>query len=899
MVPIWYVELLGEPRAVRGSQVIRHFESRRAVALLAYLSLYQGIMHPREVLADRIWPDADPTVARNRLKQALSSLRRQLEPPDLEPGTVFEADRNHIGLREGATACDVIEYMAAVDRCDFATARRLRRGDLLPGFYDEWLDDFRARLDSKDEEFWDEPDAPQVIQVLANQATHEVKVPLQINTFVGRESEVAHLHEALSLNRLVTVTGMGGVGKTRLIQHFGRQWARGPVWFVPLADLNDPAQIPRAIARSLGIEETGPVESAIKESVSHVDCLLLLDNAEHLVSDGTGKVVTDLLESCDLLRVLVSSRISLGVFGEAELKLRPLPIPEPELGLAELSANPSMRLFVDRARQSRPDFQVTPANCAELADACRRLDGIPLALEMCAAWAHLGVRKMLQMADDQGKGLVSRKHRTDDRHRSLRAILDSALDLLAPSTRLTLGQLSILRGGWALETAQAVTDPSMSDEAVTELIHAVFVNSSIGDENPRYSMLEIVRQYLEESLSESERQASWHRCVSSYMRWARHSAAVLPSPEIRISGQRSWIDFWNREWGNLCAVCRWLAGQDEDGLVQLICNTEWHWSQFRGSPELVDLLKRSTSTRAKLLVASHLTSSEPFVRVEAQFSEIRNSLLPDDELIGECCLRWSKFRILRQEMDGVDELGKEAFAHYSRRAEKSGIGQSLHVLANCAIQRGDDAEAVDSILGSEQAFAETGDEVNLAAVMYTKARHLYMKKDFEGCLAALFECRDLGRSLGNSRFMSRTGNLFGVILRNLGQESLAQVYFYLAANACSRCKDLRGMHMPLWNLFLSLGDQGRWADAVPCMSAAIDIWSKYYGELHEGQEKALLDEFRARAQSELGLVEFMRLEAQGKNLTSDQVMTMLSGLLEGVLQTYESHVFEFTSAKKP
>lgn len=885
---------------MRGLDVdIRHFESRRAAALLAYLSLYPGIRHSREVLMDRIWPEASETAARNRLKQALSSLRRQLEPPGIEPGTVFVADRSSIEMRAEAVSCDVLELKSAVKKGDFAHAASLMKGELMPGFYDEWVDDVRLELSSYEVEgHLGIAENPEPQEQLG--PSFEIRVPLQVTSFVGRQDESDSIVQALERNRLVTVTGLGGMGKTRITQHVGHIWNRGPVWFVPLAGLDDATQVVPAVLKAMGADQSG-IDSPFRnmqDIVGQRSGLLIADNAEHLIDSGIGNHLISILEHVPNLRLVVSSRASLRVSGEFEHRLAPLDVPDETLSLEDLSQNPSVKLFLERARQIRPDFQVTPHNSEHIVQICKRLDGIPLAIELCAAWAHFGTSRMMEMLDANADILTSRRKSEEDRHKSLTSVFESTLASISQESQNLLCQVSILRGGWDWDLATALSRTEPNLDTITELVESAVVRPSYHDELPRYTLLESFRQHIELKLSAHERDELWNRLYAHLSRLVSLSSQGLPETSLGITHQRHWIDYMSREWSNITALGYRLAksGMAKE-LVQLISDSEWYWSQFSGSTDLVQLLSQvpeaSQMLMGRLLSISHLTATTAQQEVESQFERLLSESSNNPKMRAEVALRWSKFKILRQDMERVHDLAQLSLEEFQAIGDHIGAGQALHVLANCFIQEGKQEEAFAALKESEALFEKSGNIVHLAAVSYTRARQLYVWKQFEECLHALYVCREMGRQTTNMRFMSRTGNLFGVVYRNLDREDLARIYLFLAASASARVHDYRAMHMPLWNLYISLGKANKWEVAVPTMGVAMRLWRERFRPNLDPQDQPILDSFVNEAKAELGPAEFVRLEAQGESLEIVDVIPWLTRALSEELERFQSEVNGF------
>ncbi|MBS1712746.1 MAG: winged helix-turn-helix domain-containing protein [Armatimonadetes bacterium] len=892
---MWRIELLGEPRVVGYGQTIVRFESKRAVALLAYLTLHPQTRHPREVLVDRIWPEADLDAGRNRLKQALSSLRRQLEPPWLGPGVVIDADRSHIGLRAGSFECDVAEFKEALVRGDTATARAMYRGELMPGYYDEWLEDARFELTSLALDLEDGP-RPEPLSEPRPVAKWRRELPAEVTTFVGREDETRQVLDGLDRGRWVTVTGFGGIGKTRLTLQAARQWSEGDAVFVPLADAVEPGQVLSGIVRTLGGDNPQADVAAVAAFVGDRPTLVVLDNMEGAASTSTADALNRLLEQTPGLRLLVSSRVALKGRGESEVRLGPLPLPGPSDDTGAFATNPSVRLFVDRARNSRPDFQVTPRNAETVSEVCRRLDGIPLAIELCAAWSHLGVRSMLERLGTASSPLRARSTRPEERHNSLEKVFETTCDLLSPAARRLLGQLSVFRGGWDWELLEPVCEGSADFETLSELIEVSVVVPEYESDPPRFDMLVSVRQYAERLLEDTETGATNDRFVRHFTTLASMSRSVAPVPARDIVDQTGWIGFLSDEWPNVQHAAQVAASAGDPVSARTIVeDTEWFWSLYRSDGQILGCLDGDEGLTARILRATHGVADRNEGDVAALWDILVDeaSRLGDDRILAEAALRKAKFKVLRQNMVGVEETAMMAKSKFEEAGDPVGLGQALHVLANCAIQKGDDEIAARTLDEADRHFRSAGSLVNLAAVAYTRCRALYMKERYAEALPALYACRDVAKGLRNMRFMGRTANLFGVVLRHLGQEDLARVYLYLAFESSREVRDVRAAHIPLWNLFQSLGTEGRWEDAVPVMGASMKAWETHYRSRLDPHDQPLLDRFLESAGSALGPTKMAGLEATGRALTLDECGDYLARILSGELAANEPETRSF------
>ena len=342
----WRIEMLGWLRAQSGDLTLTRFRTQKTALLLARLAFYPRRAHPREELADLLWPDADRDSGRNRLKQSLAILRRQLEPPGTPAGSVLIADRLSVRLNPAAVFTDVAEFEAALHAKQIEQAATLYQGELLPGFYDDWVIEERERLAALWDEAQNAPTESVPVSVPAALPSalpaapqfEAQRLPVLFTRFFGREREraevAAHLRDPHI--RLLTLTGPGGTGKTRLSLEVAHQIAaegETQVHFVPLADLSDPSLIPVAIADTLRLPRESTTEplGQIVEALAAAPALLVLDNLEHL-GEGAALPVLALLTRVPSLTILATSRSRLFIAGEQEYPLAPLPMPQTEVG---------------------------------------------------------------------------------------------------------------------------------------------------------------------------------------------------------------------------------------------------------------------------------------------------------------------------------------------------------------------------------------------------------------------------------------------------------------------------------------------------------------------------------------------------------------------------------------
>ncbi|MQY20605.1 HTH-type transcriptional regulator MalT [Nocardia sp. RB20] len=410
-------------------------------------------------------------------------------------------------------------------------------------------------------------------------------VPHAITSFVGRERDIREVRKLLTTARLVTLTGVGGVGKTRLATEVAAvQPFPDGVWLVDLARVSDAELVAGAVMTSLGIIDMSnrSAESQLVDHLAGLDALLVLDNCEHLV-DSSGALCEHLLRSCAELRILATSREALRIVGEHVYPVQPLSLPASGTTITPtaLAAFEAPTLLLERARAVRPEFTVSEGEMEAVARVCHRLDGIPLAIELAASRLRsLTMSGLLERLDDRFTLLDFDARATVPRQRTLRALIDWSYGLSRPAERLLWARLSVFAGEFTLAAAESVcSGPDLPRGRILDLIDHLITQSILvfasTDGPPRYRMLETIREYGWHRLTElGETEARCERHCDYYLALAERSAETWNGP-----GQAAGLAELRTEHGNLRAALDWATNEPDAApkALSLVTALRYHW----------------------------------------------------------------------------------------------------------------------------------------------------------------------------------------------------------------------------------------------------------------------------------------------------------------------------------
>jgi predicted ATPase/DNA-binding CsgD family transcriptional regulator len=625
-------------------------------------------------------------------------------------------------------------------------------------------------------------------------------LPTDLSSFVGRQRELAEVKASLGAHRLVTLTGTGGAGKTRLASRVGAELLDGfpdGVWFADLSSISDAALVPTVVLAAMGGRESTdelPVHS-LRRHLGGKTLLLVLDNCEHVI-DACAGLLDTLLGACPDMRVLATSREALRVPGEVVWRVPSLTVPELAHGVAAgVQASEAVRLFVDRIGQLEQEFSLTESNAASVAEICRRLDGIPLAIELAAACARgLTIQEIAARLDNRFNLLTGGHRTTLMRRRTLRATIDWSHDLLSPAEQTLLRRLAVFAGGWTLEGAENVCggeDPERSEilHLLMRLIDQSLVNVDADAGHTRYRLLQTVRAYAAERLQAAGETADVQaRHRAWYLDLAERAAVGLKGPD-----RPSWFRLLAAEHDNIraaldsCALDPTAAAME----LRLVAAMGQFWFPFHrdeGPRRLAAALERASATPC-VAHAAALSLLAQFKLLHADPSigrEMARSALSEARALGDASVRSEALIALALATHDDETVARVAMLEEglaaARAVENSRlVARYLSLLAAAAAESGDLPRA-RALLGEASAAggsARQTIEVTASAQLGWLAIAEDHLDDAESHFKTLLE---MGAGLGNPRYSPAVLGLGVVCLRRGDTQQARGLYLRLLAD---------------------------------------------------------------------------------------------------------------------
>ena len=666
-------------------------------------------------------------------------------------------------------------------------------------------------------------------------------LPLQLSSFIGRERELAEVSRLLSAERLVTLTGAGGSGKTRLALQAAagvlELFADG-VWFVEFAPLSAAALVPETVLSALGVrqEEKRPPLNVLQDYLHKKQLLLVLDNCEHLI-EAAAQLAGALLRHCPHLQILTTSREVLNINGEAVWQVPPLYLPKPgqQASLDTFKQADAIRLFVERAAVALPAFTLTNQNAAMVEQVCRRLDGMPLAIELAAVRVQmLRVEQIAARLDNRFQLLAGGSRAALPRQQTLRALIDWSYDLLTSAEQCLLRRLSVFAGRFNLEAVEAICADQGSDGRhdnlhpsqvlghLAQLVHkSLLVVRREPAREARYFLLETIRQYAWEKLAErSEAGPVQNRHLDFFLQLAETA-----EPRLYGEEQIAWLDRLESEHDNLRAALAWSLekpdGDLESGL-RLATALAGFWMMRchlrEGRRWLDPALERRNDVAPP--VRARLLLNTGWLRVE-QWENDSTALLQEsltlyrqlDDKAGIarslCWLGWCARRFKGDPVTALS-LWEEGLTLAGQLDDKPLLTWLYHGLAWIAMEKGDDAQTTELSNRGLALARKTGDRRMKMRLLFILGRNAKGRRDYGKATAFFQETLALVRELKDRRDEASVLNSLGEVARGQRANEQAAAFYYESLALHREVDNRGGVALALLNLGLvALGQNDR------------------------------------------------------------------------------------------
>jgi len=721
-------------------------------------------------------------------------------------------------------------------------------------------------------------------------------LPQQLTSFVGRGHDLTETARLFDEHRMVTITGAGGCGKTRLsLELAGRLLGTFPdgAWWVELAALADPLLVAASAAAALGVHEapgTGTLDALLR-FLGEKRALIVLDNCEHVV-DASAEFAVRVLKACPHVRILVTSRESLRVEGEAVYALAPL-------GVAGAAAGDAVSLFVDRARALVPSFQLDETNRDAVHEICRRLDGIPLAIELAAARVKtLEVEKIRDLLDDRFR-LLTRGSRTTQPHQAtLRALIDWSYDRLDPREQAVFRRLSVFRGAWTLDAAETVAAGGEVDELdvldlFTRLVEKSLITRDLtvqGDGSARYHMLETVRAYAREKLHASSDEERM-----SMRRYRDYVVALSVEGEQGLRGPDQAI--WSVRLGEALDDVREvleLVAHEPDGAEAGLALAGSHWLQWinrgqweEGRDAILRALAHPGANRDSARYGMALVGAGTLVYRMGDLDRAREfyqealsvlSRVGTDQQIGSAYRNLGNIAFGRGENDEAERRYEASLGHYRRANSTLGIAGCLNNLSVVALAR-EDVDRVETLQSEAlQIYEASGIRDQICLCLFQLGIAALIRRDYDLSRARLDRAMAIARELDhNWNVMAALTNTAGLeIARGRTEEARA-----LLAECLSRLKDMRDpfIALPILEQVADVAADTHPAESATVLAAATTLRAALKMPLlsYEGRAMRSLE---TRLTEALGEEDLARAREAGERWSMEAALSAAQTLLE-------------------
>ncbi len=617
--------------------------------------------------------------------------------------------------------------------------------------------------------------------------TRRTNLSAQTTSFIGREDEVAELIEQVQQTRLVTLTGAGGCGKTRLSLQVaaGVQKAFGDgAWWVELAPITDGTLVPRAAAKIFGLvdqADTAPLE-VLTNTLRSKRALLILDNCEHLI-EACAQFAAHLLQHCPHLHLLATSRESLRIAGEVNWRVPSLPQAE------------SVRLFIERARALRPHFAPTDHDRAIITKICQQLDGIPLAIELAAARLNLlSPQQIAERLDDglSGLTLLTSNHRgIVPRHQTLRATIAWSVQLLSEPERNLLTRLAVFVGGFTAEAVEAIANQTDPLDVLSSLVDKSLVLADVAEGVIRYRMLETIRQYAAELLAQADGERSGVRAARNQHLTYCISLAEQAEPWLQTKHRQLWLDTLAPDLDNIRAALLWCReSNNTNAQLRLASALCWFWN-FRGHMTegrewlegglALTEAQGDTALRAKALFAACTLSwrqgNFPLCYTQAKASVQMWRVLGSQQALAHA-LTWLNLAAASYgKFAEAQTAGEESVACHQKTNDEWGLALAMNLYASVLSRTGNFNHAQEVVKEAAQFSRATGDPWVLSVNVSTMGTQHWMQGQLQAAIEFYEQATHLRRQSGDLSLASVSLFRVGEISEGLDEYERARDYY--------------------------------------------------------------------------------------------------------------------------
>jgi predicted ATPase/class 3 adenylate cyclase len=729
-------------------------------------------------------------------------------------------------------------------------------------------------------------------------------LPQQLSSFIGRGKEIDQVMSLLTSERLVTLIGVGGVGKTRLsievASQLSSQYPDG-VWLIELAPLSDPALLSQTAARACGVSDDPgrPLQEVLVDFLCSRRMLLVLDNCEHLI-DACAELVSAIMNGCEQVGILATSREALDVPGERPYHVPPLAVVEPE-ALPEISALrdiEAVRMFLDRAAIVQPSFALTAQNALAVAKICCKLDGIPLAIELAAARVRvLSVEQIAVRLDDRFRLLTGGQRGKLPRQQTLQATIDWSHQLLTEPERILFRRLSVFVGGWTLEAAEAICageiqeleagfDPEEVLDLLTHLVDKSLVMKVELEGSARFRWLETVRQYALEKLLESgEASAVRDRHLEWFLKLAEEAEAGYYSPE-----QSAWIRRLEADHDNLRSAIEWSQQSEENlqaglrlaGALSVFWQTRGYLSE--GRLRLKSLLAYPAAQFPPATRARALAGAADLAYIQSDYAAARDLL--DESLRiyktlgaagkqGEANAYLGLGDVATEvgDYDTAPGLLEQGLVIMRELNDRWGIANALRLLGWCAMRPGDYTQAKAYLEEALALLREIGNEYGTASALSGLGEAALRLGNYADADGLLSESLELRRRLGAKWGIAASlGSLAWAALRR-GDHQRARKLLTESLRIRQEIGDVGGTAWCLEKLAEMAGLEGRFADQVRVYGTASAL-RESVDSVIDPADQAEYQETLRRAKAEIGQAAFVKSWAEGQSSSVEEAITI-------------------------